>query len=792
MQRLKQLSYKLCRALIAKIARPRLAGEEEQIPPEQSRNLIYVLQNRSLSDLIIVDLICAKHDLPAPLTPIELGEQIENRRFFFLNRATGGWFRRNTMQTYSNRMVRILEQSAHSPDVQLVPVAVFWGWGIQKEGSILRSFFTENWAVTSRLKRMLNLILNRKRIVVSLGNPIPLSELSHADPNIVVRRAARLLRVQLRNQRVATLGPDFSHRRTLVNQILNSRAVVQAIESQSEHVSKAKLQRQARKAALNIVSNMSITTVRVLCRLLTWFWHRIYSGLEISGLQRVRQISETHTIIYVPSHRSHLDYLLLSYMLYQYGFMIPHVAAGDNLNLPIVGALLRRGGAFFMRRVFRDDPVYAAVFSEYLYQVYRRGHCVEFFLEGGRSRTGRLLPPKLGLLKMTLEHQKRGIPRPLALMPVYLGYEKLVEAGSYLEELRGVKKANESVGDLFRSLRLIKEDFGKVRINFGKPIILQDWLDETPEAQSVDLGNEILRRINEAVAINPINLVALVTLGTPRMAIDEQLLVEQIDCYLSLLRADQPNQEFTLTSLSAIEVVHYVEHLGMLNREKQEFGDILCHDTFNAILMTWYRNNVAHVFALPSLLACLIHRRRRPLNKVALITMVETVFPYIAAELNIREEPGNIDRWLQHMVRHELLHVHPAGGYVGPPTNSAQHHRLHLLANVITPTLERLYIVIGLLARSGTCRQTREGLQSESKKVAHKMSRIFGLNSPEFFDARLFDLFIDKLIADGIVTQDSEQGLFFASVVNDVLKAAESIIDPEFRYAVLREPLNTS
>ena len=172
--------------------------------------------------------------------------------------------------------------------------------------------------------------------------------------------------------------------------------------------------------------------------------------------------------------------------------------------------------------------------------------------------------------------------------------------------------------------------------------------------------------------------------------------------------------------------------------------------------------------------------------------MIETVFPYIATELNIRHDPSDIDLWLQRLLDNELLKVHPAGGYAAPPTNSTQHHRLHLLSHIITPTLERLYIVIGLLVRSGSCVQTREDLQAQSKQVARKMSRIYGLNSPEFFDARLFDLFIDKLIADNIVTEHEASGLQYSDIVTDVLKAAEAIIDPEFRYAVLREPLKTS
>ncbi len=142
--------------------------------------------------------------------------------------------------------------------------------------------------------------------------------------------------------------------------------------------------------------------VRSASFILTPVWNKIYRGVLVHHLDKLKEAAPGHEVVYVPCHRSHMDYLLLSYLLYERGIVPPHIAAGINLNLPVVGTILRKGGAFFMRRSFRGNPLYSAVFTEYVAQLVSGGYSLEYFIEGGRSRTGRLLQPKGGMIAMTL------------------------------------------------------------------------------------------------------------------------------------------------------------------------------------------------------------------------------------------------------------------------------------------------------------------------------------------------------------------------------------------------------
>ena len=147
----------------------------------------------------------------------------------------------------------------------------------------------------------------------------------------------------------------------------------------------------------------------------------------------------------MPCHRSHIDYLLLSYAIYYKGYAVPHVAAGINLNMPVLGRFIRKGGAFYIRRSFKGNTLYTMVFMKYLGLMMARGHSIEFFIEGGRSRTGRLLQPKTGMLSMTLRSYLRDPRRPVVFLPVYFGYERLVEGKTYIGELSGAGE-REGVG----------------------------------------------------------------------------------------------------------------------------------------------------------------------------------------------------------------------------------------------------------------------------------------------------------------------------------------------------------
>ncbi|MBM4203225.1 MAG: glycerol-3-phosphate 1-O-acyltransferase PlsB [Gammaproteobacteria bacterium] len=790
--RTSDLRYRFIQRLLTRLVQPQVTGLEN-LPA--GCDPIYVLLNRSLTDIALLEQICTQHGLPVPDRPVSVGTATERRRYLFLHRPAG-LLQRNTMLAYSKLMHRLLTHpdAATSP-VLLVPVNILWSRAPMREHSWWRLMVSEAWAVTGRMKRMLNLFMNRGGIVVQFGTPLPLSQAADPllDESVRLRRMARLLRVRLRNQRRAVLGPDLSHRRTLVHQIATSRSVSAAIESQSQGDARkrAVLEAKTKKMAHTIASDMSWPTIRVLAKLLDWFWTRIYDGVVLKGLDRALQVAEDHTLVYVPSHRSHLDYLLLSWLLYQRGLMLPHIAAGDNLNIPVLGPILRRGGAFFLRRKFGDDAVYRCLFEEYLYQVYRRGHSVEYFPEGGRSRTGRLLPARSGLLRMTLQSHRRGLPKPVAFVPVYIGYEKLVEAATYLDELRGGSKQRESMFDVFRSLRLIRQRFGTVRVLLGEPLALETWLaSQTAEAGDEPqsdaalaqrLGNQLLQRINHNAHVNVVNLIALVVLATPRLAIEEQVLNRQVQITLDLLRFSGYDTITWDDSASAAAV----ERLKLITIETHHHDRIIAADSLSAILLTWYRNNTVHTLALPSLLACLLVNRRRAIALSSLQQITETIWPYIATELCLPQQAQSIEPILDRMIGLRIVCRDGSGQLEPPASESVEHQHLHLLAQVVMPSLERLFIILGLLTRTAPG-MTRKALQTESQQIARRLSRLYGLNAPEFFDATLFNQFVDQMLKRDAIAEDASGFLVPSELARQVARTAGTVINAEFLRAVHR------
>jgi glycerol-3-phosphate O-acyltransferase len=247
----------------------------------------------------------------------------------------------------------------------------------------------------------------------------------------------------------------------------------------------------AKKYADEIAANYSQVFITFMSIALRRLWNQLYDGVEVEHVDKMQEVGDGAEIIYVPCHRSHMDYLLLSYVIYRKGFAVPHVAAGINLNMPVIGRFLRKGGAFFMRRSFRGNALYAAVFNKYLGVMMGRGHPLEYFIEGGRSRTGRLLAPRTGMLSMTLRSYLRDPLRPIVFIPVYFGYERIVEGRTYIGELSGQPKKKESILGLLKTLPALRRRFGKVHVNLGEPIRLDALLSRhNADWRSVDPGDE--------------------------------------------------------------------------------------------------------------------------------------------------------------------------------------------------------------------------------------------------------------------------------------------------------------
>ncbi len=327
---------------------------------DSGAEVCYVLESGGLADVLALERACAKHGMPSPTEAFEFCGNREYRRFVVLRRVEGFFFRR-PRKTGSLRLKRLVEASKNGDqELLLIPVAIYWGRSPDKDRSLLKLVFSENWEAIGRIRKFFTTLFQGRNTLLRFSHALPLRSIDAEDEaeEIAYRKVSRILRVHFRKRRVATVGPDLSHKRTLINQVLRSPSVRRAIlaEGGDEFRKQELARRKAEKYALEIAADISYPTIRVALRILRWLWNRIYDGIELNHMEMLHEVAKDKEIIYAPCHRSHFDYLLLGYVTYEEGLPMPHIAAGINLNMPIVGGILRRGGAFFLRRRKNAPP----------------------------------------------------------------------------------------------------------------------------------------------------------------------------------------------------------------------------------------------------------------------------------------------------------------------------------------------------------------------------------------------------------------------------------------------------
>ena len=359
--RIKLRWYLLLRWILMLWVKPRIQADADgNTGISGDQPVCYVMNSYALSSVLILDKCCETLTLSRPLLPVAGVKKSPNRSYAVLKRLKGLIFRRPDPRSHSDMLQLMVDQYWANPeiDIQLVPVTVQIGHRPAKDSGFTRVIFAENWGIGGRLRRVFNTLFNGRKTFVQFSRPISLRELAQEglEPEVALRKVSRILRVHFKRVRTAAIGPDLSHRRTVLNRVVNSPSVRAAIEEKSrrEELPQEKVREQAKEYAREIAANYSYSFIVAAAIFLSWFWNRIYNGIKSNHFERFSHDALGHEVIYVPCHRSHIDYVLMSYLVHENGSVPPHIAAGVNLNLPVVGPWMRRAVHSFY--VAHSDP----------------------------------------------------------------------------------------------------------------------------------------------------------------------------------------------------------------------------------------------------------------------------------------------------------------------------------------------------------------------------------------------------------------------------------------------------
>lgn len=477
----------------------------------------------------------------------------------------------------------------------------------------------------------LSLAWNRRRAFVRMGDPINLQEaiasFEGLDDQAIARRVRGALHQHLARETRVVVGPPQKTSERLKVEVMRDRALrgVLAEVSRERGRADSSVEKEARKALKEIAARYSPRAVGIAKIVLDWLFDRIYDGVEVDkeGIDKVVRAAARGPIAVCPSHKSHIDYLVMSTVFYGHGLIVPHIAAGINLSFFPLGQIFRRLGAYFIRRSFKGDRVYSAVLKAYVRKLVKDGWTQEFFVEGQRSRSGKVLMPKFGMLAMQVDAWLDGVRPDVAFIPSWIGYAKIIEAKSYARELGGDEKKPEDLGSLLRAPKVLASRYGRVYIRFDDPISLEqlalqrgfdreNHTDAEKRALVRALGFRIVAGINNVTALTATGLLSSALLSHDRRGLTAPELVDRMSFLLRRVReaggqtvfpADLPHALDPLHDGPMKEALQVLEKDGVVEVHEAGGEHIFQVAEAQRVTLDYHKNTAMHFFASDALFA---------------------------------------------------------------------------------------------------------------------------------------------------------------------------------------------
>jgi len=539
-------------------------------------------------------------------------------------------------------------QMALETPVTIVPVAVTYGPRREKKERPLVDIFFGDQEHPGWLRRLIAFIRYKNRTAVITAEPIDLSLMLKEAAGGTPSELAGVLRGELIGRidrgKHAALGPRVKAREEIMGMTLRDEGLVRFLQEQAAATKKdfPSVRKQAARYLEEIAADYYDLYVELWEKALTWLWNNVYDGVVVDreGLTRLRDISRRMPCVIIPCHRSHIDYLLLSYVFYKHNIPLPFIAAGTNLMFWPLGHIFRKAGAFFIRRTFGGNVVYRNVMETYIRIMLREGHPIEFFIEGGRSRTGKMVMPKFGMLSMVIQ-ACTDLHRDVAIIPVFIGYDRVMEEKSYIEELGGAAKERERASSVIKSRKLLNKRYGRVYVNVGEPIYMHSYLQlqdkpldaaDTDERRSLyrKISYEVVSEISRVSVVTPFALVAAALLCHYKRGLTRNDLLEIIHELFHYLAARGVSIASTFANperaiqdaIEQFKSMGLISEMGAEEGEEDEFAEVVFSlDEEKRLHLEYYKNNILHFFVPLSFVAASILSKSD--DAIPLVTLME-------------------------------------------------------------------------------------------------------------------------------------------------------------------------